>query len=44
MSRTLTHWVLPLSVVAAAIEDTASDGQPHGLLRWVQRYHDWRRG
>ncbi|WP_182656784.1 LysR family transcriptional regulator [Stenotrophomonas lacuserhaii] len=23
----------PLSVVAAAIEDTASDGQPHGLLR-----------
>jgi pyruvate/2-oxoglutarate dehydrogenase complex dihydrolipoamide dehydrogenase (E3) component len=18
--------------------------QPHGLLRWVQRYHDWRRG
>jgi DNA-binding transcriptional LysR family regulator len=23
----------PLSMVAAAIEDTASDGQPHGLLR-----------
>jgi hypothetical protein len=18
--------------------------QPHGLLRWVQKFHDWRRG